>query len=251
MRADLRVTLRIAALAMTLAVIADSPAHAQAGDTLACAPEPARADSLVRRPPDSWGLALVMGAFFAAPPSLLLLPEVRCLEPGRLGFWRNGVSASVGAGGVFRHGPDKAAHSVNFELFLEGVYGEVRLERQYHDDQVQLRTGRVGYLVHPVSSLAGGVTLGYRNAEGAPAEWAQSGVEIGFPLFIACRSSGRCWISWETSYLLSGEHPVVIPRVRGSFPVARTPLFIGFDAEARGLSEGDPAVVTLRLGLRP
>jgi hypothetical protein len=43
----------------------------------------------------------------------------------------------------------------------------------------------------------------------------------------------------------------VMPRFRASFPIRRTPFLVGFDMEARGIAEGDPAVVTVNVGLRP
>lgn len=200
-------------------------------------------------------------AFFtlAVAPSLLL-PFVSChhADDPELGFWRDHATASVALRGIFDDSRMAGGLGAELELLHRGLYGELRLE-QYHASEdlprpVRLWSARAGYLVHPVRHLAGGVTVGYRHARGAPDEWTTTGVEIGFPLIAAlCRErgvAGTCWMRWEPAYVITPARAAMSPRFEVEFPFWWRPLVAGFTFEAKALREPDPWSVAMRLGMR-
>ena len=197
------------------------------------------------------GLLLVMIAFVAAPPGLFLFPEIRCNKAtSTLGFWDNSASVSVAAGGAFTSSRGRTAYAANLELLARGVYSELRLE-EYDPGEVRLRSARVGYLVHPAPSMAGGVTVGYRDAREAPDEWAPAGVEIAFPFMAAlCRGDRNCWVRWEPTYVITRERIAFAPRLGAELPIGGTPFAAGLHLEAKGERKPDPLVVTVHFGLR-
>lgn len=199
--------------------------------------------------------ALGFFTMFTAPS--LLLPFVdpcdRIDEP-ELGFWRNHASIAATLSGMSDGSRSGVGLRAEFEVLLRGFYGEARLERYptFADlpETVWLRSARVGYLVHPARYVAGGATVGYRTARGAPDEWATTGVEIGLPIVVSVPRHGR-WIWWETSYLITAERVVPGFRVRGDFPLGRTPFVAGVSMELRGLREKNPFALLGTMRLRP
>ena len=201
------------------------------------------------------GMALVLLTVFTAPS--LLLPFVdpcnRIDEP-ELGFWRNHASVAATLGGMSDGSRNGVGFRAEIEVLLRGLYGEAQFERYptFGDlpETVRLRSARVGYLFHPARYVAGGVTVGYRTARGAPDEWATEGVEIGLPVVVSIPGHTR-WAWWETSYLITAERVVPSLRLRGDFPLGRTPFVAGFSMEVRGFREETPfallGIMRLRL----
>ena len=201
-------------------------------------------------------LALALFTFAVAPS--LLLPHVDpCLyadEP-ELGFWRDHATVSVALRGVADTLRMAGGLGAELELLHRGLYAELRLEQYYASADlprpVRLWSARAGYLIHPARHLAGGVTVGYRHARGAPGEWPTTGVEISFPLIgVLCRNGGTCWMRWEPAYVFTPVRVTMSPRFEAEFPVRRTPFIAGFTLEAKGVREPDPWSAAVRLGMR-
>jgi hypothetical protein len=229
----------------------------------AAAQEPARpsrcdeagSDSVARKMSRKYGphgpLMAFFAAFYLAPSALLLLPT--CFgDEDRLGFWRDHVSAYATGGGMVSDWHGAAAQSVGVEVLVRGAYAEVRVDRYHRSSRVEMWDARAGYLVHPFRSVAGGVTAGWREVDGAPDGWSGGGVLIGFPIIItACTQRRPCWVQWEPAYLISGRGLGFTPRLRLEVPIPRTPVLGRLDLEAKGMHEDDPLAVSLGFSLRP
>ncbi|HSU16118.1 hypothetical protein [Longimicrobium sp.] len=220
-----------------------------------CVPAVAQRDSMRMHPPHGYLLA-VMAGFIVAPPALLRLPGFACedRDDRPLGLLRDHVAVFVGGGGLitgeWKGGP---AGSVDAEAVVRHVYADVRGEQYWFTgDRIRMWDARVGYLYQPVRTLAGGITVGYRGASGAPGDWGVEGVQIGLPLVIgACPESSPCWIHWEPTYVFSRGHLRVSPRARVDMTLPRTPLLVRLDIDSKGVRSENPFVATLSLGLRP
>lgn len=244
-----------------LSCIAPMVAAALAGP--AAAQEPAkpdgcdevRSDSVAREMSRKYGphgpLMAFFGAFFLAPSGLLLMPV--CFDDERqLGFWRDHVSGYAGGGIMASDWHGAVAQSAGLEVLALGAYAEVRLDRYHRDDRVEMWDARVGYLLHPHRSVAGGVTVGWREAPDVPDGWSGGGVLIGFPILLAaCGERRPCWVQWEPTYLISGKGLGFTPHFRLEVPVPRTPLLGRLDVEAKGMRKKDPLSLSLGLSLRP
>jgi hypothetical protein len=153
----------------------------------------ARADSTRAVSPNHGPIALAVAAFVAVPSALLLLPGVECSpDTARLGFWRpRVVSAFVtGRGAVGGADADEEGGtlSADMEVLWRGVYAAGRLEHFHLPARLQSRSAWVGYLIRPTRAVAGGVTLGYREAHGRR---LPEGVEVGFPVMRPFYSVGK------------------------------------------------------------
>jgi hypothetical protein len=212
-------------------------------------------DSVFRGPPDNYGILVALAAFtgmaLVAPPSLLLIPVPPSSTGTELAFWGNHVSASVSGGAAFDQYEHTAwAHSVNVELLRHGVYAAARLENVYLPTHYQYRTARVGYLVHPRLSVAGGATIGYRSV---PADRAQEGIEIAFPFFMGSRAGS---MRLEPAYVISPSGGVTWSyRYQAEVAIGSGPFFAGFDYDAKTLplrrgSHISSQGMALQLGVR-
>ncbi|HEU0014478.1 MAG TPA: hypothetical protein VFQ45_12385, partial [Longimicrobium sp.] len=177
----MRRLLRPSLTAVVLAVLAAASLRAQKPETpRGCPAEEWPRDSVVS--PNHGGLALFMATFLFVPSATLLHPAGRCTDDvAPLEFMRMHASLAAGGGGYANNRRGGWAGSVRAEAIVGRVYGEFRFERYNLGGSVRLRGGRVGYLLHPVPSLAGGVTVGYREA--SIDEDALEGLEIAFPFF--------------------------------------------------------------------
>jgi hypothetical protein len=149
-----------------------------------------------------------------------------------------------GGGGTSK--VDEWTHSESIEILKNGIYGEVRIENLYVPDRFQFQTLRGGYLAHPKPALVGGVTLGYRRAQG---DRVQNALEIGLPLVIgAPRGSFR----FEPTYLISSAEISWNYRGQIEFNIPRRHLVAGLNVEGKPLRRGDPyfGTVALLLGVR-
>jgi hypothetical protein len=235
------------ALPLLASLVLVRPAHAQKTEP-GCAP-PVRRDSSVDADPRRMLEAMVL--FVVLPPALLHLPGVACDAPGdrELGLARNHVAVFVGGGGLvngnWKGGPATTAAA---EVVLRGVYADLHVEQYWWggDERIRLWDARAGYLDHPTRALATGVTVGYRDASGAPGDWGVEGVEIGVPIVLG-RDVG--WMLWEPTYVISRGHLRVSPRARLDVVIPRTPLVARLDIDSKGVLSRNPFVATLSLGV--
>jgi hypothetical protein len=244
-------------VAIALAAAAAGPARAQAkAEERRCRPPLLPADTAGRVDVPPGYVLKVMAGFIVAPPLLLRLRGFACEDPDdrELGFARDHVAVFAGGGGLltggWRGGP---AASAEVETVVRGAYGTVRGERYWFGgERVDLWDARVGYLFHPVRTLSGGVTVGYRGASGGPRGWAVEGVQVGLPLVVgACPEKAPCWVHWEPTFVIGRGSIDVSPRARLDFTVPRSKMMVRLDIDSKGNNSRDPFVVTLSLGLRP
>jgi hypothetical protein len=180
-----------------------------------------------RRPPMVEGMLLMP----IAPGALALLLRK---EPGPelppLGFWerRLAVHAAVG-GGVARSDSNTCAYSAGVEILLRGIYAEARTEHFLFPKHIEYRTARLGYLFHPLPEAAGGITLGYRDAQGIP---AHDGLEVAFPFVTGSRT---WWLRYEAAYVFSRDTPSWSYRMQAEFLIRGGPLYAGLNVEAKSL----------------
>ena len=239
-------------VAATVAAAGAVPARAQAQEPARPDRCAAQRDSLKETVRGHGPGLKTLVLFVVAPSALLLSPGFCAGDDEELGFWRDHVSASVGAGAMASRSEVGLMHSMGLEVFALGAYGELRLDRYHVADSVQMWDARVGYLIHPSRGIAGGVTAGWRESPDTPDGWTGGGLLIGFPIMIAgCGERRPCWLQWEPAYIISGRGLGFTPRLRLNVPLARTPLVARVDLEARGLRKRDPLSVSLGLGLRP
>ena len=225
----------IAALAIgfsvTLAVLPD-PALAQ---QQVAQPDSVQGDSVARdsTPPDIkpgsphspmmylFIPVAVLGALVmaAVPASFALLEGPP--DPSPLVIVEQHRAAYISVGGLFYDG-ETWAHSANFEMISNGVLAELKVEDFYRPNHFQYVTARAGYLFHPNTGSAGGVTLGYRYAHRDP---TQAGLENrpaalphdeGFARAPAVRADLRRFEAWFALELSLSERPVSAEHPPGS-----------------------------------
>lgn len=252
---------RIPSFLLALLVIA-GPAAAQeeaakksVAEPARCSPPLVREDSFSVHPRPGF-MGAVMVGWIVAPPALLRLRGFACEYPDdpRVATIRDHVALFVGGGGLvtgdWKGGP---AGSVNLEAVLRGVYLDVHGEEyRFTGDRVRLWDARVGYLFSPVRTMAGGVTLGYRDADGAPGDWGVRGVEVGLPLAVGFGPDPMpVTLQWEPTYVFSRGHVRVSPRARIDVGLPRKPFVVRLDIDSKGVRSRNPFVATLSLGVRP
>jgi hypothetical protein len=130
-------------------------------------------------------------------------------------------AASLSLGGRFAEG-ETWANGVSLEMMRRPVRAEVQMEDFWRPRHVRYITARGGYVWHPRRAAAGGVTIGYVHSDG---DAAQSGPELGLPLFIGSRDMT---MRIEPTYVFSAEGPLWTYRLQmeGYFP--RREYFAGF-----------------------
>jgi hypothetical protein len=240
--------MRLACIVPVLAAALARPAAGQRAD-----PDCAPTDSARVRGPHPGGLAATIGLFVVAPSALLLVPGACMDDDQPLGFWRDHVSGYLTGGAVVSGSRVAFAHSAGVEVLALGAYAEVRLDRYHLSDGVSTFDVRGGYLIHPSPGTAGGVTVGWRHASDVPDGWSGGGLLVGFPIIMAGCEERRhpCWLQWEPAYMISSHGVGFTPRLRGELPLARTPLLLRVDLEAKGMKRRDPLSVEVGFSLRP
>jgi hypothetical protein len=196
-------------------------------------------------------LAAVAAVMVAAPSAVLLIKEKRDADTtGHLRVWpaRNHITVSFVGGGSWETPGKGWVHAENLEVVKGHLHGELRVEDLHFSDlgSVQFQTIRAGYFLHRRALLRGGATVGYRNARG---DRVQNAVEVGLPLEMG---SERGWMRFEPTYVLSSAGVTWNYRLQGDFPIAHTPLLIGFNVEAKTLRQGGAyfGTAALVLGFR-
>lgn len=241
------------ALPLLISLLLAPAAHAQKTEPR-CNP-PVKPDSLGVTDANPGYMLEMMALFTVLPPALLRFKTFACEWPGdqELGLARNHIAVFGGSGGLvngdWKGGPAATAAA---EIVLRNVYADLHVEQYWWggDERIRLWDARVGYLFQPVSDIAGGVTVGYRDASGAPDGWGVEGVEIGLPIvFGACREWGSCWLLWEPTYVISRGHLRVSPRARLDVTIPRTPFIARLDIDSKGVRSENPFVATLSLGV--
>jgi hypothetical protein len=258
----IRLHLHLRILAALPLLLLARPALAQDAKAKARSPEPARcsppltpADSSRMHPRPGYMGAIMVG-WIVAPPALLRLRGFACEydDDAPVGMLRDHVALFVGGGGLvtgeWKGGP---AGSVNAQAMVRNVYVDVKGEQYWFTgDRIRMWDARVGYLFHPVRTMAGGVTLGYRDASGAPDGWGVEGVQIGLPLILGFGPDPLpVTVHWEPTYVFSRGHVRVSPRARIDVGLRRTPLVVRLDMDSKGVRSENPFVATLGLGIRP
>lgn len=155
-------------------------------------------------------------------------------EPGPqlapLGYWDKRVSAHVAGGPAFADtSGETSAYSAGVEVLVRGWYAEVRNEHFRLPEHIEYRSARLGYLIHPVPEVAGGVTVGYREARGVR---GHSGAELAFP-FVA--GSRTWWLRYEAAYVMGKEMVSWSYRMQAEFLFRGGPLYWGLNVEAKSL----------------
>jgi hypothetical protein len=199
------------------------------------------------RPPIIEGLVLMP----VAPASLVFLVDKTEQDFPPLGFWESRLAAHVAGGVAFAYSEgDTWAYSASVEILTHGIYGEVRSEYFRLPEYYYYRTVRVGYLLHPVPEVAGGVTLGYRDARRVS---GHSGLEIGLPFITGSR---EWWLRYEAAYVMSTKAASWNYRFQGELLIRGGPLYVGAAVEGKTLplragSKVSSIPVTLVVGVRP
>lgn len=185
------------------------------------------------------GLQAALYAIAIAPPLVLRIPPAydrpACAPPPapeppgpRLGWWPDHVTVSVAPGyAASSEDPPRArwesvSGAVGVEALRRGYLAEGRFETFRIPERLDYYTVRVGRLWHPDSSLAGGLTIGYRAVSGPRPR--QRGVEVAFPL-VAGRPSW--WVRVETAYVMSLRQSSWSWRLEGDRLLGEGPLFVG------------------------
>ncbi|HEU0298833.1 MAG TPA: hypothetical protein VFR37_05245 [Longimicrobium sp.] len=235
-------------IALLLASVAPAPGQEPSRDCEAVRAEQARQDPFV-------GLMRIIFWWIVAPSYLVATGDPECVEdslqhppalPDYAAVFGSGGFAVTGdwRGGVARSG--------SVELMVRGVWAEARVDRYGISDGVRMWDARAGYFIHPISPVAGGVTVGYRQVHDAPDAWTQGGVMVGFPIMlIGCSDRDPCSLQWEPVYIVSRDGVAVSPRARADYAVPRTPLVARLEFESRGVRHRDPMALSIGLGLRP
>jgi hypothetical protein len=230
-------------LAGALGLVPGQPIRAQAARP---ATDSARRDSLpkdsvaadsVRRGSTRYkGHHAIQGVLYAlviAPAGILSFIETPArAEPSRLGFWKDHVSLYFTAGDVASSSDSVASlatrvGTASVEVLKRGFLAEARFE--YFEVPAPLRyaTLRFGRLSHPIPSVAGGVTLGYRHVRGPR---PHDGLEIGFP-FIAGGPGG--WVRMEAAYVVSLRQSSWNYRLQWERLLGRGPFFVGANLDLK------------------
>lgn len=218
---------RASARAFAAAMLLATPCALAGAQAQPAPKDTVQRDSVLRGPPDNWGLLPVMvalaGTAIVAPPALLFLPDLGNADTSALFLAGNHVfvyGSAGGGGDVDNRNYWAMQHGV--ELFMGGVYGEARVEQfGLHERNVRLRAFRVGYLARVRGVALGGVTVGYRVPGG---EGELRGVEIGLPLIMG---SGRGDTRLEPIYLISNQGVSWNYRLQMELRLPNTPLTIG------------------------
>jgi hypothetical protein len=240
--------MRLACIVPVLAAALARPAAGQQADPDRC--DPTSPDSA--RGPNHEGLAVTMGLFVVAPSVLLLMPGACMDDDQPLGFWRDHVSGYLTGGAIVSGSRVAFSHSAGVEVFALGAYAELRLDRYHLSGGVSMFDVRAGYLIHPSPGTAGGVTVGWRHASDVPDGWSGGGLLVGFPIIMAgCEERRPCWLQWEPAYMISSHGVGFTPRLRMELPLARTPLLLRVDMEAKGMKNRDPLSVAVGFSVRP
>jgi hypothetical protein len=221
------------------------------------APDPSCDDGIAEVPGDSTKVQYnaLKHAFYSllfAPPLLIPLLDVPCEQQGSsLGFWTQNVSVSLSPGyltnGDQKHAGayDGGGHIGSIEFLVHGFYGEFRIERYSIEDDVTLRTYRLGYLTHPLPRIATGLTFGYRQGPNIQELWETTGIELGLPIIYAFGESRQsAWIRWEPTYVVTSSRLVLAPRMMVEFPLWRLPFVARVGLDVKGVREHDPVVIS-------
>ena len=201
---------RLAALSRLVASIALIAAPLRAQSSLPASDATVRASVVTDTvPPDTarhipaddpylYGVAVgaivvpIVAAFAAAP--LALWGGLR--GPSKMNFLADHGAAQLTLGGIFTQG-QTWADAADFEVVRNSVHAELQVEDYWRPRHVRYLTARGGYLWHPRSYTAGGVTIGYVAADGDP---SQRGPELGLPLFAG---SADALLRLEPTYVFS------------------------------------------------
>jgi len=194
------------------------------------------------------GIALAMAVFGTglafAPPALLLFKPSADTSLGGVPYGELTVFAT---GGAF--GDDQHTGATTTEE-LEARSGPLLVAASVGQFEVP-QSGRVeafhlGYLLHPYPTMAGGLTLGYRQGTGS---YFASTLEVGLPLVFQNRRGG---FRFEPTYAFSHRGVTWNYRLRMEMYVLPKPLYLGFDFQDRSLHKGSPhfGTIALLLGVR-
>jgi hypothetical protein len=217
--------------------------------------DPGTPDSTKRhdssRPANNEGaLALAMaGAFtlFAvAPAAVLLFPSDQGPPehplPSRI------LIASLAGGGTGHDAPSTWTGAQWVELRQDHLYLSAEHLTVGGSDPVGFETVQGGYRARPSAHphLEGGVTLGYRHAEGRA---VQDAAVVSFPLIVG---SSRAAMRLEPAYVFSPSGVHWSYRLSGEFYSLPRPLFAGIRFEARPMRQGGEyfGTMALLLGVR-
>ena len=197
------------------AVHAQTPASPRDSSVRDTAAAPCDTTPILRH---THGMQAALYALVLAPPLLMNLPDSyerpACAPPlppppvppraRWLGWWGDHVALAVepGYAASSRNPPldgwESASGAASAEVLRGRYLVQGRVERFRTPEPLEYRTVRVGRLWRPDSSVAGGVTLGYRDVDGPRPR--QRGVEVGFP-FVVGRE--RWWFRLESAYVIS------------------------------------------------
>jgi hypothetical protein len=166
------------------------------------------ADSLAGRsvPVHPWWGPLVLPGGVALALVLVSAPAplARWLGspgPSEIALLEDHQAVSVSVGGRFARG-ETWANAVAVEVVRNGFRGELQAADFWGQRHVRYLTVRVGHLWHPMRRTAGGVTVGYEQADG---NQAHSGPELGLPFYLG---SSNMTMRFEPTYVFSTGGPL-------------------------------------------
>jgi hypothetical protein len=172
------------------------------------------------------------------------------MGPVDMAFMKDHAALHASVGGRFTEG-ETWANALSIELVRKPVLAELRAEDFWRPRHVRYLTARAGYLWHPKSAAAGGLTIGYVHAEGAT---SQTGLELGLPLFIGRETMT---MRFEPTYVVSSGGPLWSYRGQAEVYVGSGRYVIGANVVRKSVrlgSEEDDAVapqaVTAVVGVR-
>jgi hypothetical protein len=179
-----------------------------------------RADTVLSRPVDNPIMLILLPAtvlLMVAPAPLAMWGES---GPTEMTFLHEHRAVRVSAGGQF-HERQGVANSVEFEVVRKQTLAQLQAEDYWRPRHVRYLTARVGYLWHPKRVTAGAVTVGYVHADGDP---AQSGPELGFPLFLG---NSTITLRFEPTYVVSQHGPLWSERMQLESDLPWRSYFVG------------------------
>ena len=204
-----------------------SPPDSAARDTSA-------ADTLttdtIRGSPHSLGMYLILPAGVVAFALLATVPAPAALLGPRgdntMGFIQDRITLSTAFGGHFHDGQTWGS-SFSLEVVRRAFLLELSREEYYGSRRARYATARIGYFFHPRQAVAGGLTIGYRDATD---DARTGGFEIGLPLVGEKHGST---IRLEPTYVISPVGALWNYRFQWEFAIPKTRSFAGVTMSSR------------------
>jgi hypothetical protein len=198
------------------------------------------------------GFAAAFPVGFLAPAALPFIEKYPDTAGVGLPMWQKHLAVYTSVGGTARL-PDRPGdrygwrHSMTVEARWKSLYGQFQLDELHAPDEARYWSLRTGYFLRPQPQVAGGMTVGYRWANG---DDVQDALLIGLPFVYAPRTPVTVWV--EPVYVISSRGFTWTWDMRTEFHVPRSPAFAGLGLGLAPIRQGGSyhAVLRLLLGAR-